>query len=426
MTTEPQSAESHQEALAPPVLNLLRTLKSELIKAHFLPLKQIYDDSLRNIPRTEPNPAVYVRTQTDRYRESRDACEARVTQQLYDQLAKVMTEASIEIDAWPTADHAPSRVEESAGVAFSCAGSPKTATKETPAVAGSGKPFQATVEDEEESLFVAQSPHTVAARPSTSDITPKIEQIIPKLPPPRIPIFSGIEGQQSRAKTSTISPQIDTAAANTTKQKDHGRNAPSPEGLTEGKKRTMTDFFTASRPTPAKKAKCDVASTSELPPSVPKPHLVCPALSFSPSQRQRLTNRKSTAKTISLAEVNADECVHHFGQHRGLYVLRCDVNACKRKLVKEGGCARKWTHHRNIGQTVVYFTANPLDAHRAVDHFRGKGHGVRVLKDIYDKFAVRGKIPTSLQKDESTEGFSSFENVCCYRADNSFCSDRRH
>ncbi|KAH7034556.1 uncharacterized protein B0I36DRAFT_82075 [Microdochium trichocladiopsis] len=412
MAAEARKSPQTQETLAPPVLTLLLSLKAELLRLHFLPLKQKYDDSLRNIPRTEPNPAAYIGRQADLYNNSRNACKERIARQLHEQIDNVLLQATTELDSWLTEVKTPAKadgprdIRDAPGQGAAVPTPKKGVETRDGTQANTIKDlprarYQATIEDvpdagdEEDSLFVPQSPSPGSS--GLSSMSGFTDNLIAEDLKPAKPAVGGdpkgkAPEQKLRQPEASHQPQArgpDTQSPADPKPKPprqqdrvsvsakyrDGKITFTPANPSAGAKRpsaSVTDYFTPTKQPAAKKAKhASDAAAPKLPPMVPKPYL-------------------TTKNTISITEVNEDECVHHFGQHKGLYVLRCNKLACKNRVREQEGAARKVSSPRNLARMTVYFSANPLDSDRALDHFKGRGHGLRQMKDIYEKYAVRG------------------------------------
>ncbi|KXJ85656.1 hypothetical protein Micbo1qcDRAFT_221822 [Microdochium bolleyi] len=382
-----------QGSLGLSVLNLLRTLKSELIQTHFLPLKQHYDDSLRNIPRTEPNPAMYIGRQTGRYHDSRESCRKQVAALLREQIDSLASEAAAEIDSWPTTTDIYTTVERVESIcdgfgrseyaASAVNGNTDVCLSSTVRSSGVHR-YQATVEDapesehEDKALVAPTSPQPKASEPIiVCDLTnnPTIDSSPTPVPVRAPQLEESKDGDirilRTESRKHRLAQQSGGKSAPAHAPVDRG--APSPESLKVGTKRsaaTMKDSIGSSRLLSAKRPKDAPAAGPEVSITMPEPCL-------------------TTKNVITMANVHDDECIHRFGQHEGLYVLRCSLATCKKRLADIEGASRQTNSSRALGKMTVYFTASPLDRDRALNHFKGRGHNVRNIRDIYSRYAIR-------------------------------------
>ncbi|RYC54418.1 hypothetical protein CHU98_g11793 [Xylaria longipes] len=80
-------------------------------------------------------------------------------------------------------------------------------------------------------------------------------------------------------------------------------------------------------------------------------------------------------KSIDLSEVKAGECVFSYDNYFGVYVLRCNLVKCKKRLKQDGP---------------IIFNSHPFREGLAFDHFDGEGHNLDSEEEIFRKFASRG------------------------------------
>lgn len=74
-------------------------------------------------------------------------------------------------------------------------------------------------------------------------------------------------------------------------------------------------------------------------------------------------------------QVKDEECIFSRAGYQGVYVLRCDIGRCKKKLGREGP---------------TIFTSHPFKDRLALDHFEGEVHQINYESDIFRRFAIRG------------------------------------
>ncbi|KAJ2989116.1 hypothetical protein NUW58_g3634 [Xylaria curta] len=80
-------------------------------------------------------------------------------------------------------------------------------------------------------------------------------------------------------------------------------------------------------------------------------------------------------KNMSLRAAEPEECIFSFGDYPGVYVLRCKLTKCKKRLGRDGP---------------IIFTSHPFKGDGlALAHFEGEGHNIQDEEEIFRKYAIR-------------------------------------
>ncbi|TRX97575.1 hypothetical protein FHL15_001330 [Xylaria flabelliformis] len=102
--------------------------------------------------------------------------------------------------------------------------------------------------------------------------------------------------------------------------------------------------------------------------------------------------RMPIKKCMDIQEVKEGECVFSFDNYYGVYVLRCSLVKCKKRLKQDGP---------------IIFTSHPFRDGLAFDHFDGDGHNIESEEEIFRRFAIRG---TSTERNTEKKGDSVFDS----------------
>lgn len=78
-----------------------------------------------------------------------------------------------------------------------------------------------------------------------------------------------------------------------------------------------------------------------------------------------------------LQDVKEGECIFSSDDYFGVYILRCNLVKCKKRLKQDGP---------------IIFTSHPFRDGLALEHFAGEGHNIDSEADIFHKFAIRGRL----------------------------------
>ncbi|KAI1747954.1 hypothetical protein F4782DRAFT_391614 [Xylaria castorea] len=107
--------------------------------------------------------------------------------------------------------------------------------------------------------------------------------------------------------------------------------------------------------------------------------------------------RMPIKKSIDIRDVKAGECIFSFDNYFGVYVLRCTLVKCKKRLKQDGP---------------IIFTSHPFRDGLASDHFDGEGHhSIKSEVEIFRKFATR-VLGTSTERNTEKKGDSVFDSSC--------------
>ncbi|KAI0470292.1 hypothetical protein F4859DRAFT_486320 [Xylaria cf. heliscus] len=93
------------------------------------------------------------------------------------------------------------------------------------------------------------------------------------------------------------------------------------------------------------------------------------------------THNKTTSfrfpikRSLLLRDVKEGECIFSHDGYSGVYILRCSLVKCKKRLKQDGP---------------ITFTSHPFRDGLAFEHFDGEGHSIESEEEIFRRFAIRG------------------------------------
>ncbi|KAI0553652.1 hypothetical protein F4679DRAFT_430962 [Xylaria curta] len=104
--------------------------------------------------------------------------------------------------------------------------------------------------------------------------------------------------------------------------------------------------------------------------------------------------RMPIKKSMDIRDVKEGECVFNFDNYFGVYVLRCSLVKCKKKLKQDGP---------------IIFTSHPFRDGLAFNHFDGDSHNIESEEEIFRRFAIR-VLGTSTERNTEKKGDSVFDS----------------
>ncbi|KAI1736861.1 hypothetical protein F4680DRAFT_430362 [Xylaria scruposa] len=104
--------------------------------------------------------------------------------------------------------------------------------------------------------------------------------------------------------------------------------------------------------------------------------------------------RMPIKKSMDIRDVKEGECVFSFDNYFGVYVLRCSLVKCKKKLKQDGP---------------IIFTSHPFRDGLAFNHFDGDSHNIESEEEIFRRFAIR-VLGTSTERNTEKKGDSIFDS----------------
>ncbi|KAI0459250.1 hypothetical protein F5B21DRAFT_525991 [Xylaria acuta] len=101
-------------------------------------------------------------------------------------------------------------------------------------------------------------------------------------------------------------------------------------------------------------------------------------------------------RSMYFQDVKQGECIFSSDGYSGVYILRCNLVKCKKRLKQDGP---------------IIFTSHPFRNGLALDHFNGDGHSIDSEAEIFRKFAVR-ITDTSAERNTEKDHDSVFDSSC--------------
>ncbi|KAH8163515.1 hypothetical protein CIB48_g4712 [Xylaria polymorpha] len=106
--------------------------------------------------------------------------------------------------------------------------------------------------------------------------------------------------------------------------------------------------------------------------------------------------RMPIKRSMYLQDVKEGECIFSSDDYFGVYILRCNLVKCKKRLKQDGP---------------IIFTSHPFRDGLALEHFAGEGHNIDSEADIFHKFAIR-VTDASTERNTEKRHDSVFDSSC--------------
>ncbi|KAI0857848.1 hypothetical protein F4860DRAFT_487933 [Xylaria cubensis] len=158
----------------------------------------------------------------------------------------------------------------------------------------------------------------------------------------------------------------------------------------------------AEKPSAVNKAENPVSDLADEPskkrtldPAEPEITPVSKKSKKTPQTQNGITGfRMPIKKSMDIRDVKEGECVFSFDNYFGVYVLRCSLVKCKKRLKQDGP---------------IVFTSHPFRNGLAFDHFDGDSHNIESEEEIFRRFAIR-VLGTSTERNIEKKGDSVFDS----------------
>ncbi|RYO81930.1 hypothetical protein DL766_001048 [Monosporascus sp. MC13-8B] len=134
-------------------------------------------------------------------------------------------------------------------------------------------------------------------------------------------------------------------------------------------------------------------SNNNRPPSPPSADDAAPVTadeSQKPKWKKKAINAGAAfRRTIRIGDVKNDECVFRYGDRKGLYVIRCYRELCKKRERPPGSGMGAATEGSSEEDGPIYFREYPFASYASWSHFRVLRHRTTNADQVFGRYAYR-------------------------------------